>query len=586
MVTRNLSIGEQIRQAQASFGVYAVDYRVPQRTEEQIRNRVIFGSLQPMFREIVLQYVTPNKGEDDRLKAIEKDFAGKFKESLLAGKGRPSKFKLCCIEWGLVDATDDSFNVKDSNWILHVVIASLLQGVIKQYADYLSRGSLSESESPDSESDEDDDIPSDVWQELERWRKESAGDSLQVKPTRVESLVNDHTVDWLQKAMDRKWQGRLQAAEHVWENFSLALAMQRGDQTAAKWVAKAMKNTTGPKKVQREQALKVKANVKDFAAESLEHLVPAIKVSEALEAVDYPSALKFSVVLMDLVLEVLKDSSSAEPPLYLTENLGRDVRRIKPSESVLRALMTYEANVRLADTSGPLKDTPRPWTMEGDYAGGIERGGLYNRKMGFYKFRSKNDPIRNFLKAVGKDSEAFNNVFDAVNALQQTTWRINQDVWKVVKSLIALSDDPDVVDTGLRDLEPFQELPRPVEETQWKKWLKSEFFARSKSQIDKRTALGEKDLSKPGWRLISPLGAAEILRLETWKTFHFAYNADSRGRIYATGSYIQPQGEDVFRALLEFNDAKKVMPEGGGIHLALHGSQCASREKILKDLNC
>lgn len=598
MVTRKLAIDEQCRQAQEAFGIYAIDYRPPQRSAHQISNRVVFGSLQPIFRDIVLQYVTPNDRKDDEsgLKAMEKDFAIKFGKLLLPGKGRNSLFRNCCIEWGLVDDVDGSFNAEDSNWILHVVLTSLLQGVIKQYADYLSRGSLSESESPDSGSDVDhNQTPSAVWQDLERLRKETPSESVRVKPTSVKSLVNDHTVDWMKKAMDRKWQGRLQAAEHVWENFSLALAMQRGDQSAANWVAKALKNTTGPKKAQREQALKTKANVKDFASNSIAHLdattlaTPGLDytllISEALENVEYPNALKFSAVLMDLALEVLRDSSSFEPPLYLTENTGRDVRRIKPSESVLRALMTYQARVRLADTSGPLKDSPRPWTMEGDYAGGIERGGLYNRKMGFYKFHSKNKPIKTFLEAVGKDTDAFGNVFDAVNALQQTTWRINQDVWTVLKSLISLSDDPDVLETRLRDSVPFLKVPMPVEDTKWKKWLESDFFARSTTQFNKRTSLGEQDLSKPGWRLISPLGAAEVMRLESWKTFHFAYNADSRGRIYATGSYIQPQGEDVFRALLEFNDAKKVTPENGGIYLALHGSQCASREKILIDLN-
>lgn len=557
---------DDVDQRLGALGVHTtMQLAYDKRADRKLKNKVIFGALGPVFREIVLQYVSPNKPEKNAtgLLAIEKDFAHLFEQRIAPSKGRPSHFKQCCAAWDL--------DASDSSWILHVVIVSLLQGVIKHYAQHLSQG-VTDDQQTSRDGASNDGSLSDFGQKLQNLLAGIDTESLGVP---LPSSNVDTSELRVQKTMGRtKWQGRLQAAEHIWENFSLALLLQRGDETTSNWIEASLKQTTGPKKVNRKTSQML---VKDGQEELLSRVTP--DSASGMEA----NQVKFSVVLMDLVLAVLEQANPSEPAIKLDTNDGHDVRRLRPSKSVLIRLMQYQDKVRLTDSSGPLRNPPRPWEMEGKRAGGIKRGGLHHRRLNFYKFRSKNNPIRDFLEEMDKDSPAFEQVFRAVNALQNTRWQINEKIWNVLSHLIAASKDPEVIATGLTaSLDLSGEM---IPGDKWNDWLEGHFFARLHfKDEDGLVEAGDQDLSSPGWRLISPVGAPEIMRLAKWRGFYFAYNVDSRGRIYPTGSYIQPQGEDVFRALLEFGEAKAITEEGVK-HLKLHGSQCASRDRILADLN-
>lgn len=209
-------------------------------------------------------------------------------------------------------------------------------------------------------------------------------------------------------------------------------------------------------------------------------------------------------------------------------------------------------------------------------------------------------------------------VFRALNALQQTAWRINQDVLGLVLDLQALRG-------GVAGIESYDPEPLPpktaallADRETWLTWQKQHKGAltrsvqrkqpRTQRQIERgkrdvipasvnearlrwrawRRKVGEiKDRDLPRRSRVVSQGATikTAQRMKYYDAIYFPYTMDFRGRVYALASFLNPQGDDLSKALLTFASGKP-LGDDGARWLAIHGANCMDTtpegEKISK----
>jgi len=540
-----------------------------------------YTALAPILRALCQQCCSVENSEKG-IAAIELKFENLLVQQLKGGRGRPSNFKQMCDS---LEVTGD-----DAKWILHICLVTLIQGVIAKYSEYLAASGDSGEAADDDDDSTGPRINSAMTDAFYAALKSSA---TSISPERLEDQSKDDAQLSADIANWERWQSLQSASQAVWENFVLAYSLDRDRTESSRMVEQALQDTSDSRARRRREA---NSKVKGAALKLTQQMATANGGELDLdESAHIRVQIEFTAVLVDLTIESLAPlqvpeyvpKSAPKPvPLALSEmrpETGKrrhDVRRIVPSKELIRTLSRISKVVRAVDPAAPYLTKPEPWVIsDGKAKGGIPTAGTRFRPLQFYKFRAKNKRIREFLHHMNRRPECYEEIFAAVNSLQQTGWRVNKRVWDVMRKVIKASGDEDVLDTKLHELFDDFVLPTSID-SKWKPWLQEVFFARHRTDNSGST----KDLKAPGWRMVSPTGALEVMRLAKASNFYFAYNVDSRGRIYPQGTYLQPQGEDTFRALLEFSEGKAITK--GGVHwLALHGSQCAAREVVLEDLH-
>ena len=179
-------------------------------------------------------------------------------------------------------------------------------------------------------------------------------------------------------------------------------------------------------------------------------------------------------------------------------------------------------------------------------------------------------------------------VLRAINALQDTPWRINSRVYEVADAF--WQTEGDVADMPPRD--GYRLPPCPVcgaditdtaaariphaclntlPEEELKRWRRAAAIVR------------EKNIACMSRRL----GIAKTLHLATRykdeEAFYYPYQLDFRGRIYAVPAYLNPQGTGLAKALLQFAEGKALGSMAAVKWLAIHGSNCFGNDKVSLD---
>lgn len=239
----------------------------------------------------------------------------------------------------------------------------------------------------------------------------------------------------------------------------------------------------------------------------------------------------------------------------------------------MRVILTPEAEEWLKTVNGrvfsplhkPMVCRPRDWEIcrntdkDGNEFFDI-RGGYWTDAMWKSKFiKSRDDKSRN------RQAEAdLTNVLGAVNAIQHTPWRVN-------RGLLAVAHE-------LRDAVQFQDLygeadesmpPKPAEDAPksvWKSWKRraTKTYAKNAMNRSKRIAS------------LHQLNMAD--EFEAYERIWFPHCVDFRGRVYPFGNFMNPQSDDLGKALLEFG-AGKPLGESGLFWLKVHIANCFGEDK-------
>jgi DNA-directed RNA polymerase len=203
----------------------------------------------------------------------------------------------------------------------------------------------------------------------------------------------------------------------------------------------------------------------------------------------------------------------------------------------------------------PMVAKPRKWRTP--YSGGYLTNVLKPRLI-----RTRN---RNYLDELGGvDLTA---VMSAVNAVQETPWRISRKILDAVDEEIgrggAVAGLPRQFDlplpplpAGIPEGVPSNKLTTAQREdlTAWKA---------KAAKIHAENATNEQERVV----LVQKLYVARRFLDEA--AIYFPHYLDFRGRVYPMASYLNPQGDDVCRGLLEFADGKQ-LGEDGAFWLAVH----------------
>ena len=213
----------------------------------------------------------------------------------------------------------------------------------------------------------------------------------------------------------------------------------------------------------------------------------------------------------------------------------------------------------------PMLIPPIPW--DSPYGGGF----VNNCMTGKLKLIKTHN--RDALEALGRHEMP--KVYESINHLQNTPWRVNKKVLEVLNEVHRL-------DNGLADLPQTEEIPLPP--TPWKndeefKQLKAnnpevvrDWKNKSKDIYERRIIARSKLLA-----LVHKLWVAE--KFEKEKEFYFVWTMDWRGRLYPVQPYLNPQGDDVSKSLLEFAKGKP-LGERGAYWLKVHLANCFGIDKV------
>lgn len=152
-------------------------------------------------------------------------------------------------------------------------------------------------------------------------------------------------------------------------------------------------------------------------------------------------------------------------------------------------------------------------------------------------------------------------VFEALNALQDTAWKVNRNVLTTILELEALGGG--IAGIPSSDPEPLPAKPHDIEENEEARraWRRLAAPVHTRNNLRKQQAAS----------YVQKLAVAMKLKGES--ALFFPHSLDFRGRVYPIPTSLNPQSDDLARALLLFRDGKPVDAEGAH-WLAVHGANC------------
>lgn len=161
----------------------------------------------------------------------------------------------------------------------------------------------------------------------------------------------------------------------------------------------------------------------------------------------------------------------------------------------------------------------------------------------------------------------FSNVYSAINILQRTQWRVNRKVFDVAKTVL----EAGWVFEGVPGNQLLRTPLKPED-------IKTNETARRQWKIAARLVHDENTILKSNIiRTESILKLAE--KFKEQPAIYFQYNLDFRGRTYALQNFLNPQGCDMARGLLEFTNGVQLGTDNAKRWLAIHGANCWGMDK-------
>ncbi len=208
----------------------------------------------------------------------------------------------------------------------------------------------------------------------------------------------------------------------------------------------------------------------------------------------------------------------------------------------------------------PMVVPPVPWT-------GIKDGAYLSLKFPLIR-TPLGSSITDYIKMSEHEGIHFNQIYDVVNAVQETPWKINKKVLEVMQHFW-YNIEEDVLGC----------LPK-------------------KTELDKKPypkGGSAEDIKK--WKQVSSKIYSENIRMrshvlafqkvlwvaEKYKDYdrvYYPHNLDFRGRIYPMPDYLTPQGDDSCKGLLQFAEGRPIKTEHGRRHFLMYGAALYGHDKL------
>lgn len=169
------------------------------------------------------------------------------------------------------------------------------------------------------------------------------------------------------------------------------------------------------------------------------------------------------------------------------------------------------------------------------------------------------------------------NVYRAINALQETPWRVNQPILEVVNHLWETGAETSVLPPRFKDELPKKPCLEGEEDVfikenpeEWREWRRkaTAVHAHNNRMDSKRTALAQR------------LWMAN--KFKEFDEIYFPHTMDWRGRVYPVVPLLNPQADDLGKAMLEFAVGAP-MGETGEKWLMIHLANTFGVDKVSMD---
>ena len=246
------------------------------------------------------------------------------------------------------------------------------------------------------------------------------------------------------------------------------------------------------------------------------------------------------------IFEIIKRTAQhqSRKTVYWLEATEASIQWIEGKNSVCELL----SPVKL-----PCIIVPRKWTSVFD-------GGYY-QYTGMNLVKSNDDAYMQQL-----DKTNLKEVFHAVNTVQETGWKVNSKVFEVMDSLFTSEASCSVIpEFGERTMSrPYPKTGTKQEIVEWKR----EATLMHTDNVRRKTKRIQ--FSQLMWM---------TRKFKDEKAFYFPHTLDFRGRLYANTAFLNPQGEDSARGLLEFSKGKP-LGSGGYAWLKVHIANCWGEDKV------
>lgn len=250
--------------------------------------------------------------------------------------------------------------------------------------------------------------------------------------------------------------------------------------------------------------------------------------------------------------------------------------QILPTDIFLQAIAKAEdKSVGQAITYVPTIIPPKPWTSmwDGGYYGALSQNKTLMRYIPYARSSQTRKLYTSRLNELDLSS-----LYSAVNAIQATAYRINKSVLEVIKHYLNVGGGV----AGLAETNPLEQLPRfphAYDEIKENEELLKQFKEHKKKMVE--------IIHKENQRKGKALRAVMILKVaedfakcdEIW----FPMNIDFRGRVYPIPTGLNPQGDDMTKALLQYAKPVPVSAEDAPDALkwlSIHGAGLAGHDKI------
>lgn len=251
---------------------------------------------------------------------------------------------------------------------------------------------------------------------------------------------------------------------------------------------------------------------------------------------------------------VIQSTQLVELKRYGAGNAATDVEMVHLSDFWVKKMAQRGFSLAgIAPVYQPCVVPPKPWT-------GVVGGGYWakgRRPLPLIRLGSKS--------AVARYEDVYMpEVYDAVNIIQNTPWKVNKKVLEVVNMVEKLNNTP--ID-DIPQMEPLKPEDYAGEtEDELKAWKKAAagIYRREKARQSRRLSLS--------------FIVNQANKFSQFKAIWFPYNMDWRGRVYAVPMF-NPQGNDMQKGLLTLAVGKPIGADGFK-WLKVHGANCAGIDKV------
>ena len=255
-----------------------------------------------------------------------------------------------------------------------------------------------------------------------------------------------------------------------------------------------------------------------------------------------------------------------------TEGKNRTVYRMQPTQAVVDFIeQNKDAVEMLNPILLPMVVEPTDWTSP--TSGGYLTH--YTPQLPFIKAKT-NTQGRNYLEDLHSCTEEMRDVYDAINTIQRTPWRVNSFVLDTFKQVNELG----LPLAGLPDCEDIPLPPSPLHPDRDTKTLNDHEKELFKSFKKKASAVYSANVALVSKRLMNAKVFSIANQFSEYEAIWFVHTADFRGRAYPAAMYLNPQGNGIAKGMLEFADGKPLGENYAAFELAVHGANCFGYDKV------